>query len=384
MDEREIQKILLEILAAAVNGTDWDSASASKITSDDLAAVYRLAKQHDLALLVSGFFYRNRITEGREDIRRKLRQDELMSVYRHEQMRYASEEICGIFDEANIPYIPLKGSVIRPYYPEESMRTSCDIDILIHEEDLERAISCLENREYRRGNRHFHDVSLFAPNKVHLELHFNIQENEKFLDVVLKDAWKYARLTKNSRYDFTKEFFVFHMYAHMAYHFLSGGCGIRSLLDIWIMEHKMDAHYSCARELLKRAGIYSFAEEMSRVANLCFTEKKQDSFSELVLQYIFSGGVFGTQENQIAIKKTKSNALGYALKRVFLPYRYMVVAYPILKKVPVLLPVCWILRWGKAIFNGKSGQFAAEVSCVSNVPEEKLAQIKEIRSRLKL
>ena len=128
-----------------MNGTDRDSASASasKITSDDLAAVYRLAKQHDLAPLVSGFFYRNRITEGGEDLRRKLRQDELMSVYRHEQMRYAFEEICGIFDEANIPYIPLKGSVIRPYYPEESMRTSCDIDILIHEEDLERAISCL-------------------------------------------------------------------------------------------------------------------------------------------------------------------------------------------------------------------------------------------------
>lgn len=384
MDGHEIQQILTDILSAAVNGVERDTVLANRMTPDHVAAVYRLAKMHDVGNIVSGFLYRNGVTVEDEALRKKLQQEEMLSVYRYAQINYALAEICGILDEAKIPYVPLKGSVIRPYYPDETMRTSCDVDILIHEEDLERAISCLENRGYRRGNRHYHDVSLFAPNKVHLELHFNIQENEKFLDVVLKDAWKYVRLTEGSRYDFTKEFFVFHMYAHMAYHFLSGGCGIRSLMDIWIMEHKMDAHYSCARELLKRAGIYQFAAEMSRVANQCFTEKKQDSFSELVLKYIFSGGVFGSQENNIAVEKTKVNVVGYTLKRLFLPYKSMVIAYPILKKVPVLLPFCWILRLIKGLFDGKTEGFAAEISCAGKVPEEKVEEIKKIRSRMKL
>ena len=33
--------------------------------------------------------------------------------------------------KVQIPFLPLKGSVIRQYYPEPWMRTSCDIDILV-------------------------------------------------------------------------------------------------------------------------------------------------------------------------------------------------------------------------------------------------------------
>lgn len=385
MEEKEIRHILIGILSAAVNEAECDPVLISKLTSDNLDAVYRLAKKHDLAHVVSRFLYGNRIGIDDEALRKRLQQEELVSVYRHEQRKYAFEQICGSFEEANIPYVPLKGSVIRPYYPYESMRTSCDIDILIHEEDLERATACLESRGYCRGERRYHDVSLFSPNKIHLELHFNIQENVKSLDVVLKDAWKHTVLTKGFRYDFTKEFFVFHMYAHMAYHFLAGGCGIRSLLDIWVMEHKMGASCSCARNLLERAGIYKFASEMSRISNLCFTENTQDGFSELVLKYIFSGGVLGTQENNIAVEKTGiNNSFVYALKRMFLPYKSMVIAYPVLKKAPFLLPFCWIHRWCKAVFDGKSGKIVSEMSCANSIPESKIREIREIRSRLKL
>ena len=280
MDEKEVQTILIEILYAAVNEVEKSPDVAQKITPDTLISIYRLAKKHDLAHIVSNFVYCNQI-EINQEIRVKLHREELISVYRHEQMKYTFEQICSIFDEANLSYVPLKGSVTRPYYPYEHMRTSCDIDILIHEEDLESAISCLESNGYRCGNKHYHDVSIYSPNKIHLELHFSIQENIDYLDVVLKEAWQYAVLSKGCRYDFSKEFFVFHIYAHMAYHFLSGGCGIRSLLDIWVMEHKMNASYLCAKDLLEQAGIYRFASEMSNIANKCFTENTQDDFSEL-------------------------------------------------------------------------------------------------------
>ena len=132
-----------------------------------------------------------------------------MSVYRNEQIKYAYNQICDIFNNESIPYIPLKGSVIRPYYPEESMRTSCDIDILVREENLKTAIDALVKKGFKCGERHYHDVSLFSEAHVHLELHFNIQENIDKLDAVLKDAWQYAKLTDGSKYEFTNEFFVF-------------------------------------------------------------------------------------------------------------------------------------------------------------------------------
>ena len=384
MDEKEVQKILIEILYAMVNESDNSNAVAQKITSDDLASIYRLAKKHDLAHIVSAFIYRNKI-ETEETLKAKLQREELISVYRHEQMKYAFDEICSTFDEAQISYVPLKGSVIRAYYPYESMRTSCDIDILIHNEDLDSAITFLKNKGYVCEDKNYHDVSMFSPNKVHLELHFNIQENMDSLDSVLKDAWEYAVLTNGSRYDFKKEFFVFHMYAHMAYHFLSGGCGIRSLLDIWIMEKKMNAPYSCAEELLKKAGIYKFASEMSSVSNKCFTDNNRDSFSNLILEYIYNGGVYGTMENSIAVEKSKKNSsVAYALKRIFLPYKSMTVSYPVLKKAPYLLPFCWVARWIKALSDGKSKKFKSEIACANNISDRKVDEIKELRSRLGL
>lgn len=382
MDEKEVRHILMEILYATINEVENNESIKEKITPDILPAVYRLAKKHDLAHVVSNFAYRNKVAID-EELQTRLQREEIMSVYRHEQMKYAFGEICGVFDEAGIAYIPLKGSVIRPYYPHESMRTSCDIDILIHEEDLEAAINSLENKGYRCGNRNYHDVLLCAPNKIHLELHFNIQENMDNLDAVLKDAWEYAVPTNSSQCVFSKEFFAFHMFAHMAYHFLSGGCGIRSLLDIWVMEHKMGISYSCAKALLKKAGIYQFAAEMSKLAERCFTNNDRDSFSDSVLKYIFQGGVYGSAENHIAVDKSKTNSsVIYALRRLFLPYKSMIILYPFLKKAPYLLPFCWVARCVKALFGGKSKRIVSEMTYANNISDERIKEVKEIRSRL--
>ena len=174
MDEKNVYNIFIEILYSAMNEVDNNDSIKQKITPDIFISVYRLAKIHDLAHVIAHFVYQNKIEIGKE-LQTRLQREEIMSVYRYEQMKHAFGEICSAFNEAEIAYIPLKGAVVRPYYPYESMRTSCDIDILIHENDLETAIRSLETKGYSCGTRKFHDVSLYSPNKVHLELHFNIQ-----------------------------------------------------------------------------------------------------------------------------------------------------------------------------------------------------------------
>lgn len=383
MDETESQEILLEILHAAVNELESSPDLAKRIISENLASVFRLAKKHNLAHIVSNSIYRNKIEIEDEALRTELQKEELLSVYQCERMRVSYEQICSIFEEAGISYIPLKGAIIRAYYPYEYMRTSCDIDILIREEDLDCAINCLTKSGFLCGKRHYHDVSLYSPQKIHLELHFNIQENIDSLDVVLKDAWKYASQTQGSRYDFSKAFFVFHMYAHMAYHFLSGGCGIRSLMDIWIMEHKMKAHYSCAEDLLKKAGIYTFACEMSSIANQCFTYNERDGFADQVLRYIYSGRAYGTKNNKLAVQKTNTkNSFMYACKRLFLPYRTMITLYPTLKRISFLLPFYWLVRCVSAVFKGKTKKMAQELSRVHNISDNTVSELTEMRTRL--
>lgn len=380
MDEREIQNVLMEILRWSVNKPTVDTVHA-ELTPEVIASVYSLAKKHSLSHLVSRYALQKGV-QVPPKLAMELHRVDFCAVYQYERMQYAYQEICDTFEESAIDYIPLKGAVIRQYYPEEDMRTSCDIDILVQEETLETAICALERKGYRRGERAYHDVSLYAPNGTHLELHFNIRENRENLDAVLKDAWKYAVAVKGSRYEFSNAFFVFHMYAHMAYHFLSGGCGIRSLMDIWVTEHRMNATYTCAKELLKKAGIYQFAQEMSLLTNQCFSS---GNYSDPLLSYIWRGGIYGSQKNWLTVqKKNAGNAFLFAVKRIFLPYKSMTVLYPFLSKAPVLLPLCWVHRVIKAVFKGKSRKYVNEVACYNNISDKDIDEITEICMRLGL
>ncbi len=384
MEEKNLQDILIKILRSELNETELDSTVKDQLTPEVISALFLLSKRHDLAHIVSSALYKyGLLTDG--EMLSKCRREEILSVYRYEQIQYAYGQICDAFDEINIPYIPLKGSVIRPYYPKESMRTSCDIDILVKEENLEVAIGALTERGFECGERHYHDVSLYSPNKIHLELHFNIQENIETLDVVLKDAWNYAVPEKNSRYAFSKEFFLFHIFAHISYHFLAGGCGIRPLMDIWIMEHKMGIAYPQAKELLEKADIYVFAAEISDLVDVCFSDKPKEDFSDILLSYIFDGGVYGSSQNKIAVKKEETKStFRYSMQRLFMPYRSMIYLFPILKKLPFLLPFCWIIRFFKMLFGGKMQTSIVEMKIANQVSNGEIEKIKNIKDRLGL
>lgn len=124
---------------------------------------------------------------------------------------------------------------------------------------------------------------------------------------------------------------------------------------------------------------------MSKLAELCFTQNDRDSFSDSVLKYIFQGGVCGSAENHIAVDKSKTgSSVGYAVKRLFLPYKSMVIAFPYLKKAPYLLPFCWGVRWIKVIFGGKSKRIISEMSCADNMFDERIKEVSAICSRLGL
>lgn len=380
MNEK-IQDILMEILSCCVNGDSGDRSLNEKLTPEMVKEVYLLAKKHSLAHLVSDHVFRNGIELPAEDAL-KFQQEDILRVYKHERMKFAFAQICQALDGAGIAYIPLKGSVLRDFYPAEGMRTSCDIDILVQEPDLEQAVESLEACGFRRGERHFHDISLFSPNGTHLELHFNILENMEQLDGVLKDAWRYAVPVEGSRYGFCEEFFVFHMYAHMAYHFMNGGCGVRSLLDIWVMEHRMGVAYTCAEKLLKEAEIWRFAVEMSKIANQCFADHNG---SDPVMAYIWRGGVYGSRKNRITVqKKQEGSARAYLWKRLLPSRRYMIVGYPVLKKYPFLLPLCWVHRWFRAAFGGRNTRYITESASAFRISREAVDEIAEICIRLGL
>ena len=80
-------------------------------------------------------------------------------------------------EDAGIDYIPLKGSVLREYYRNPPMRTSCDIDILVPKDKVDAAASALVTAcGYTINGRSGHDISMTAKNGQHLELHFALMD----------------------------------------------------------------------------------------------------------------------------------------------------------------------------------------------------------------
>ncbi len=378
------QELLLAVLRAELTGNELTDEEKAELTEDVLPELFKLADRHDLAHIIAGYVTGHEVVKS-DKLLKKIKQNEIKSVFRNEQMKYTLNLIGETFEKQGIVYIPLKGSVLKEYYPKDGMRSSCDIDVLVKENDIEASVKALQNQGFKVLKRQFHDVSLLSQSGILLELHFNVQENHEALDSVLKDVWEYAKLEVGYRYTFSDEFFVFHILSHMAHHFMGGGCGVRSLMDLWVMKHKMGLDYLKAENLLKKAGIFKFAEQVSRLSDVCFGNTPHDKYTKSMLSFIINGGVFGNVENKAKYDKTHGETSAkYVLRRVFPSREVLQKRYTVLEKAPFFLPVFWIIRIAKNIFKGNTERYIVEAKSYGSADCEEVADIESLRIFLEL
>lgn len=347
MDQRTI-KILFALLRSAICGTNLTEDERNISSPDMLQDLLKISSKHDVVhLVVLGLKQNNLIPQDKMDIEKYL----LKSVYRYERIRYEYENLCAALEKAQIPFLPLKGSVIRQYYPEPWMRTSCDIDVLVHRDDLENAISFLsKNHNYVEKERATHDVSLFTQTGVHVELHFDLVEEGRANDAidVLRTVWDDVTLHEHNDfwYEMSDRFFYFYHIAHMAKHFENGGCGIRPFIDLWILDHMNDVDKVARDALLSQGNLLTFTTVARELSEVWFGGKEADEITLQMQNFILHGGVYGSTDNRVAIQqKKKGGRFGYVLSRMFIPYAKLKRYYPVLEKHRWLMPIMQIRRW---------------------------------------
>lgn len=310
----------------------------------DIKKVFSISRRHDIAHLVGDALLCNKLLpEGK--IAEKVRGYVINAVYRYEQQNAEYEIICKCFQENEIDYVPLKGLVIRKLYPEPWMRTSCDIDILVREKDLERAGKVLKaNGFLTDGKINYHDIS-FYHGDIHLELHFNICENIKQLDGLLSQVWDYVERFKGHEYREIPEYYVYHHIAHMAYHFLSGGCGIRPFIDLWILREQQFYDEEKLLPLLEKSNLVKFYKAIVKLMSVWMDGEQHDDTTLRMEKYVLIGGVYGTAANSYSVGAASSKGKKkYLLKLAFPRYEIMCIIYPSLKKHKILLPFCYLHR----------------------------------------
>ena len=347
MDQRTIQ-ILFALLRSAICGGDLTREEIDGCSPEMISELYRISSGHDLTHLVALGLKQNRLlTEKKNALEKSI----FKAVFRYEQLKHEYDSLCNALEKAQIPFLPLKGAVLRKYYPEAWMRTSCDIDVLVHREDLDRAIAYLvEELKYTEKDRATHDVSLFSQAGVHVELHFDLVEEGRANDAIeiLRSVWDNLSLRDGSlyHYEMSDGLFYFYHIAHMAKHFETGGCGIRPFIDLWILDHLDNVDVSLRDALLDRGGLLRFANVSRTLSEVWFGEREHDGVSIKMQDFILRGGVYGSTDNRVAIQqKKRGGRLGYVFSRMFIPYEKLKRYYPILEKHKWLTPFMQIRRW---------------------------------------
>ena len=371
-----------------------------EVSARFLIEVYKLSKAHDVAHLVGDALNKSGVFENLPadideneraaiaKVKEKFDEQIFTAVYRYETINYELEQICKTLEEAKIPFIPLKGSVIRKYYPEPWMRTSCDIDILVKEKDADKASKVLAERlQYKINEKGQHDVSLFSPSNIHVELHFKLMDIEFKQVSALSDVWSGREVEPVSEYEYTMSnelFLLYHIY-HMAKHFVHGGCGVKPFIDLWIIKNKIGFDGGKAQKMLQESGLLAFYERSIDLMSVWFEGKEYSEITQEMENFILQGGVYGTLEQHLAMSQNKKGGkFRHLLSKIFLSYEQMKVYYPSVKKCPILFPFYQVRRWCRILFCGGRKAAINEIKVNKNITKEQQERVKKLLEDLNL
>ena len=360
----EIQNKLFSILRA---GMDLETKAIS-IFAEDCSELKRVGIQQSvLPILLRGL----EKTGAPESIIKEFDQASLMDMHQIVQHDIALEDIGNVLDDAKIPYIFLKGADLRNLYPDPNLRTSSDIDVLVHEEDLGKAVESIE--AYMKSSRVF------------LELHFSIRENMENIDRMLARVWEFAKPTGNgTRYELTPEFQIVYIIAHMSYHILSGGIGIRMFLDLWLLRTKTAYDKSVVDQMCAECGILKFYQICSDLTDVWMEDKAHTETTRMLEAFCLSGGVFGNAENAAAARRRGTSAAGHLFSRLFVSRHFLENEYPELKGKPYLLPYYQMKRWIRLLDRQKRQNALSEFRNTRNIHTDRIESFDQMMKQLGL
>lgn len=387
----ELRDALFAALRYELAGALPEGFSFEGVDEAFLRALYDYANRQEVAHLCGDALERLGVLksfsdEAAEPYRRRM----AVSAYHAEQQRQVFELISKTFDHASLPYLPLKGVVIRTLYPEPWMRTAGDLDILVKKENLERASALLAEIGAKQTEKEEkHDRTFFFATGVMLELHYRLLEDERANGAkdALDEIWEHGERVSKDRSEYRMEdawFYYYHL-VHAAKHLQEGTCGIRPFLDLWIINHNTMPNPQQRAKLLEGQGLLPFAKAAEKLSEVWLSGKEHDEWTKAFEDFLLAGGTFGGKSTSQAMKiYARHGKLRFFLYRVFLPYKELKKWEPILVKHPVLFPFVQIKRWFSILFEGRYRKHFKDVKKIRNLEKNTTHSPAELQKHLGL
>lgn len=342
---------LFPILSSYLN---QEETTFEPLSFEDLYSIYRLSKLHNITALVYQALKKYKLFQDPKS-ERPFELVYAQNMKKHILFDRERRELYAFLQENKIPFLPLKGIVIAPYYFDSFCREFSDNDILFDKKrakEVKKYFLAHKFRveEYGHGP---HDVYMKEP-VYNFEMHrFLFGENEDTKEFVLyfENYLKQAKVKFGYELELSKEDFFIYFTAHTYKHYAISGCGIRTMVDYYLFlmrEKELDWDYIYTE--LDKIGLKDFALSFVTLTQKVFHKEDLSKEEMESLMYILTSGTYGTVTHMVTNKVEQKGKFKYVMYRLFPPIYTYKIMYPWAYASKVGIPVAWFIRLVRAIF----------------------------------
>lgn len=341
---------MIALTRCALNGTIPDEALISSLQTDHL---FTVCQSHALTACVAYALESAGVSNAAfvEAKNKAIRKNLLLDAERAKILKRLEQE--------KIWYLPLKGAILKDWYPKIGMRQMSDNDILcdpdrradIRQLMLDMGFSC---EHFEKGN----DDAYYKEPVFNFEMHhslFSAAHSQKLYAYYGNIKQKLVKDEGNLYgFRFRDEDFYVYAIAHVYQHYVSCGTGVRSLFDTAVMLRKFNDNldFSYISAQTDALGITEFENRLRRISLQIMQGDKLNAEDSEMLDFCITSGTYGNKnhETENLLREHQNSKGRYLWNRLFPPMDWVATYYPFFAKHRWLMPVLWIYRPIRGIF----------------------------------
>ena len=323
------------------------------IDTNTFAFFLRMSKYHSLYA-----FLFKALEEVEPNIERryvkKLEEAYLANLRKAAGFEKERKALYRYLNDNDIDFLPLKGIIIKDYYPDQYTREFADNDILFDgkKDDLVKQFFIKNNYQveyYRKSNHDVYQKTPFYNFEMHRTLFGESGDNEKVV-MYFSDYLNKSLIKENKEHYLSHEDFYIYFTAHSYKHYHVSGCGFRTLIDYYLYLKKEQLDFDYINKELDKLDLLDFSNKIKTLSFKLFDEEPLNEEEEEMLLFIASSGTYGTLEHSVDKGVKEKGKFGYFMSRIFPPLIFYKTAYPWAYKTKILIPIAWCMRCFRVVF----------------------------------
>lgn len=345
----------------------------------DWQALYDLAQSHNVTGLM-GRILADLPTDHRppKALAVAFRQGMGQTLMAYEKRMVAVQVMEQTLTDAHIPYLTVKGACTAAAYPDPSLRTCGDTDIVLTPEHQREAVQTLEQRGFAKKVTH-DDVVMLTLHGFEFELHTRLESINDGSRALLANPFAPEVAYNKSKNIWVLQpvYAVYYTVLHLLHHIKTGGAGVRMLLDTDLLLRKDPTLAPQVLELAERSGlersfgcILALCKQWLDTPLPCSVPALDTDTVEKFATVILGGGVFGhgngntgavflARQKAADGSKTPFTRLAALFRYCFPKADYMAYQFPYLIRRPRLLPFAYLHRFCRGLFRNRTHSAAA-------------------------